>query len=84
MLIDIVDNLIRNVVTNALSALAEQADLGGRDIVLNELRDDTDVVLPFLKAYKCVICTKSIHVHQGLIPKDIPISVPLRSRMKAP
>ena len=48
MLVDVVDDLIGNVVTNALPALAEQANLGRRNIVLNELWNDPDVVLPLL------------------------------------
>ena len=48
MLVDVVDHLVGNVVTNALPALAEQANLGRRDIVLDELWDDPNVVLPLL------------------------------------
>ena len=48
MLVDVVDDLVRDVVTNALPALAEQANLGRRNIVLNELWNDPDVVLPLL------------------------------------
>lgn len=55
MLVDVVDDLVRDVVTNALPALAEQADLGRRDIVLNELRNHTNVVLPFLQTDERII-----------------------------
>lgn len=55
MLVDVVDNLIGNVVTNALPALAEQADLGRRNIVLDKLWDDPNVVLPFLQADERVV-----------------------------
>lgn len=48
MLVDVVDDLIRNVVTNALPALAEQANLGRRNIILDELWDDPNVILPLL------------------------------------
>ena len=55
MLVDVVDDLVGNVVTNALPALAEQADLGRRDIVLDKLWNDTNVVLPLLQADKRIV-----------------------------
>ena len=55
MLVDVVNDLIGNVVTDALSALTEESNLGGRDIVLDELRNNANVVLPLLKADKGVI-----------------------------
>lgn len=60
MLVDVVDDLVRDVVANALAALAEEADLGGRDIVLDELRNNTNVVLPLLKADKSIIYKLSV------------------------
>ena len=55
MLVDVVNNLVRDVVSDALAALAEQANLCRRDIVLDELRNNTDVVFPLLQANKGII-----------------------------
>lgn len=55
MLVNVIDNLVRNVVTDALSTLTEKADLGGRDIVLDELRNYTNIVFPLLQADEGVI-----------------------------
>lgn len=55
MLVDVVDNLVGNVVANALPTLAEQADLCRRNIVLDELGNNTNIVLPLLQADKRVI-----------------------------
>jgi hypothetical protein len=55
VLVDVINDLVRDIITDALSALTEKADLGGRDIVLDELGNNTNVVLPLLQADKGVI-----------------------------
>lgn len=62
VLVDVFDNLVGNVVADALAALAEKPDLSGRDIVLDQLWDDTDVVSVLLKSEEGVICVKSVLV----------------------
>jgi hypothetical protein len=57
--VDVVDDLVGDVVADALAALAEEADLGGRDVVLDELRDDADVLPPLLELYKRIVCETS-------------------------
>lgn len=56
MLVDVVHDLVRNVITDALSALTEKADLGGRNIILDELWNNTNVVLPLLQTDKGIVC----------------------------
>jgi hypothetical protein len=53
--VDVIDDLVGDVVADALAPLAEQADLGGRDVVLDELRDDADVLPPLLELYKRIV-----------------------------
>ena len=55
VLVDVVDDLVGNVVADALTPLAEEADLGGGDIVLNELRDYADVLLPLRELNERVV-----------------------------
>jgi len=55
VLVDVVDDLVRNVVANALAALPEQPDLGRRYVVLNQLRNDTDVVPVLLESEQRII-----------------------------
>lgn len=62
MFVDVVDDLVGNVVTDTLTPLAEQANLGGRDIVLDELGDDANVVSPLLQLNKGIVCFKSVVV----------------------
>jgi hypothetical protein len=54
--IDVIDDLVRNVVADALTPLTEKADLGRGHVVLNELRDHADVLLPLRKLDERVIC----------------------------
>jgi hypothetical protein len=53
--VDVVDDLVRDVVSDALAPLAEEADFGGGDIVLDELWNYTDVVSELLEADKRVV-----------------------------
>jgi hypothetical protein len=55
VLVDVVDDLVGNVVADALAALAEEADLGRGDVVLDELRDHADLFAELLEADKRVI-----------------------------
>ena len=55
MFVDVVDNFVGNVVADALTALAEEADLGRRHIVLDELRDNVDVISVLLEADKGIV-----------------------------
>jgi hypothetical protein len=55
VLVDVVDDLVGDVVANALAALAEEANLGRRNVVLDQLRDHTDVVPPLLQTDERVI-----------------------------
>jgi hypothetical protein len=46
VLVDVVDDLVGDVVADALTPLAEEADLCRGNVVLNELRDHADVLFP--------------------------------------
>jgi hypothetical protein len=84
--VDVVDNLVGNIVTNAFATFSEQADLRRRYVILDELGDHPNIVLPLLKAEKRVICRMSdtLSLRVLLDSGYLPISVPLRSRMNAP
>ena len=56
MLIDVVDDLVGDVVADALAALAEEADFGRGDVVLDQLRNNADVLAVLLKANERVVC----------------------------
>jgi len=81
--VDVVDDLVGDVVADALTPLAEEPDLGGRDVVLDELRDHADVLPPLLELYERIVCSMLVVV-ECYIGRNVPISVPLRSRIKAP
>jgi hypothetical protein len=49
VLVNVVDDLVRDVVADALAPLPEEADLGGRNVVLNELRNNADVISELLE-----------------------------------
>ena len=49
MLLDVVNNRYRNQIAHAHLTPKEKADFRAADIVLNELLDDVDVVLPWLQ-----------------------------------
>lgn len=55
VLIDVVDDLVGNVVANALASLPEEADLGGRYVVLDELGNNANVLPVLLEADKGII-----------------------------
>ena len=50
MLLDVVDDRVRDEIPHAHLASQKQTDLGAADIVLDQLLDDVDVVLPRLQA----------------------------------
>jgi hypothetical protein len=56
VLVNIVDDLVGDVVPNALASLAEEPDLGGGNVVLDELRNYANVLPVLLKAYERIIC----------------------------
>ena len=60
VLVDVVDHLVGNVVADALASLAEEANLGRRHVVLDELRNNADVVPPLLQLHEGVIWYKSV------------------------
>ena len=60
VLVDVVDDLVGNVVADTLAALAEESDLGRGNIVLDQLRDDPDIIPVLLKAYERIICHMSV------------------------
>lgn len=84
MLINVIDNLVRNVVADALAPLPEEADLGRGDVVLDELWNDTDVVSELLQAHKRIVWAMLVEFTSFAEIIHLPISVPLRSRIKAP
>jgi hypothetical protein len=55
VLVDVVDDLVRDVVADALAALPEEADLGRGDVVLDELGDDADLLAELLEADERVV-----------------------------
>ena len=55
MLIDVIDDLVGDIIAYALSALSEQANLRRRNIVLDQLRDNPNIVSPLLEANECII-----------------------------
>ena len=64
MFVDIVDDLVWDIVADALTPLAEEADLGGGDIVLDKLRDDADVLPPLLELYERIVCSMLVVVER--------------------
>ena len=59
ILLDIVDDCVRKQVPNRETSSQEKANLGTRYIVLNQLRDEIDVVLPSGKAVGGLIHTRA-------------------------
>jgi hypothetical protein len=55
VLVDVVDDLVRDVVANALAPLAKEADLGGGYVVLDELWNYANMVTELLQADERVI-----------------------------
>jgi hypothetical protein len=55
VLVDVVDDLVGDVVADALAALPEQPDLGRGYVVLDQLRDDADVVAVLLEREKGIV-----------------------------
>lgn len=55
VLVNVVDDLVRDVIADALAPLPEQADLGGRNVVLDELRNHADVVPELLKLHQRIV-----------------------------
>jgi len=49
VLVDVVDDLVWDIVADTLTPLAEEANLGRRDVVLYELWDNANVVPPLLE-----------------------------------
>lgn len=67
MLIDVIHDLVRDIITDALSALAEEANFGGRYIILDELRNDSNVVLPLLQTDKGIVCAVLVCVYREIM-----------------
>lgn len=55
VLVDVVDDLVWDVVADALAPLPEEADLGGGHVVLDELWNHANVVAELLEADKRVV-----------------------------
>lgn len=55
VIVDVVNNLVRDVVTDTFASFAEEADLGGRYVILNKLWNDTDVVPELLETDKRIV-----------------------------
>lgn len=55
VIVDVVNDLVRNVVTNAFASLAEETNLGRGNIILNELWNDPNVLSELLKTDKRIV-----------------------------
>lgn len=55
MLLNIMDDRDRDKISNTHLTSQEETDLGATDIVLDELLDDVDVVLPRLQAGQSLV-----------------------------
>jgi hypothetical protein len=62
MLLNVLHNLLRDQVSNRHVSPTEESDLGRADVVLHELLNDPNVVLPLLQSCQCFIdvCAASL------------------------